>query len=347
MSEEAYREIVRAAPATRAELFRRTALRMGTGVTNIEKDFWVCWTLLTLWHRLPAGAPRLLFKGGTSLSKAYGLINRFSEDIDVTVFRADLGHLGEAADLAALSNNKRKNVLKKIAEDCSRYITTDLLAAVAEALDADTQGQGSVEVDERDLSRQTLLVRYPCAEDHGTAYVEPVVKIESGAKSALEPNRPVAVSPYIADDLENAGLCVPDVTTVSAERTFWDKVGIAHGYRNWHERRGELYQEGHRISRHYYDLHAMCGSEAGEATLADPELGADCIMHTQTFFRRKDFMLETAAPGTFALRPSENMVEGIAKDYDVMKSMVFGEAPAFDDILSSVGRIEDDLNARQ
>ena len=71
----------------RLDLFLGTATRLGTSVQNVEKDFWVCWTLDALFNGLPTGGPRLLFKGGTSLSKGHGLISRFSEDIDITVFR--------------------------------------------------------------------------------------------------------------------------------------------------------------------------------------------------------------------------------------------------------------------
>ena len=107
MSREAFIEIIRADPADRADLFLTTAQRLGTPLINVEKDFWVCWTLNTLYHRLPENGPRLLFKGGTSLSKAYGLINRFSEDIDITVFRDDLGHPSSTEEIVALSNKKR------------------------------------------------------------------------------------------------------------------------------------------------------------------------------------------------------------------------------------------------
>ena len=134
MTTNAFMDVISAEPADRADLFLRTSRRLGAPLINIAKDFWVCWTLNTLYHRLPKSGPRLLFKGGTSLSKAYGLINRFSEDIDVTVFRDDLGHPGSTAEIAALSNKKRKATLDAIAADCSRYITTDLLTAVSDAL---------------------------------------------------------------------------------------------------------------------------------------------------------------------------------------------------------------------
>ena len=318
---------------------------MGAPLVNIEKDFWICWTLNTLYHRRPDGGPGLLFKGGTSLSKAYGLIDRFSEDIDITVFRDDLGHPQTIAEIAALSGKKRKATLDAVAADCSRYITTELRAAVAEALDADTQGTGRVEVDEDDPGNQTLLIHYPRVEASEETYVQAVVKIEAGAKSALDPNRSLTIAPYIDDDFETFDLGVPDVTTIHAERTFWDKVVIVHGLRNWFERRGELRQDGQRISRHYYDLHALFGSDMGRDAVADLDLGADCIAHAKTFFNRPDYDLKTAVSGTFSLRPVGDMTERLARDYDNTRAMIFGDAPDFDDILSSIGEIEDRLNA--
>lgn len=345
MTTDAFLDVIRANPADRTDLFLTTARRLGAPLVNVEKDFWVCWTLNTLYHRFPTGGPRLLFKGGTSLSKAYGLINRFSEDIDVTVFRDDLGHPGSTAEIAALSNKKRKAVLDAIAADCSHYITKKLLPAVSEALEADTGGMGRVEVDDGDLSAQTLLVWYPRVDASETGYVQAAVKIESGAKSALDPNRPVTIAPYIDADLEALDLRVPDVTTIHAERTFWDKIVIAHGLRSWFERRGELRQDGQRISRHYYDLHSLLASDVGELAVEDLPLGMDCIEHARTFFNRPNYNLAAAAPGTFALRPIGDMVDRLARDYEYTEAMIFGDAPDFEDILSSIAEIEDRLNA--
>lgn len=105
MSTEAYAQVIEAPRRDRRDLFLTTALRLGTPLGNVEKDFWVCWTLDVLYHRVPSGGPRLLFKGGTSLSKAYDLIQRFSEDIDVTVFRNDLGQPASMDELEARSGS--------------------------------------------------------------------------------------------------------------------------------------------------------------------------------------------------------------------------------------------------
>ena len=345
MSTAAFTDIIRATSGDRTDLFLTTAQRLGTPLVNIEKDFWICWTLNTLYHRLPGKGPRLLFKGGTSLSKAYGLIERFSEDIDITVFRDDLGHPGSTAEIAEMSNRKRKAALDAIAADCRRYITTGLRVAVAEALDADTQGQGHVEIDGSDPSGQTLLVWYPRVDASETGYVQAAVKIESGEKSALNPNRPRMISPYINDDIGTLDPGVPDVTTIHAERTFWDRIVISHSLRSWFDRRGELRQDGQRISRHDYDLHSLLGSGVGASAIADRTLGTDCVGHARTFFNRPDFDLATASPGTFSLRPVGDMIGRLVRDYDSTRAMVFGDAPDFEDILSSIEQIENSLNA--
>lgn len=344
MSTADFQKIIAASVADRADLFLTTANRLGAPLINIEKDFWVCWTLNALYHRLPAGGPRLLFKGGTSLSKAYGLIDRFSEDIDVTVFRDDLGHGATPEALAALSGKKRKAAIEAIQSDCQTYITGPLLTQLSQLIAEDTSGEGRIEIDPDDGTGQTLLVWYPRVDGPDTGYVQAAVKIESGAKSALDPNSPQLIRPYISDDLDGIDLDVPGVRTIDAERTFWDKVVILHGLRNWFDVRGELKKDGQRISRHYYDLHRMLKTETGKAAVADLELGADCVAHAKTFFSRPDFNLSTAEPGTFALAPPADMAARLLGDYKNTEAMIFGEAPSFDAILASIGSLEDQLN---
>src|ERR1019366_1887706 len=132
----AYQNIIAANADDQRGLFLAAANRVGTTVQNIEKDFWVCWTLDVLFRRLKEGGPRLLFKGGTSLSKAYGLIARFSEDIDVTVFREDIGEAATVEELELLSRKQRERRLDAIKVACQRYIEQSLrleLQALAQA----------------------------------------------------------------------------------------------------------------------------------------------------------------------------------------------------------------------
>ncbi|QEX23282.1 hypothetical protein FRZ61_32180 [Hypericibacter adhaerens] len=345
MTAEAYAAVIRAPARDRLDLFLSTANRLGAPIGNIEKDFWVCWTLDALYHRLPADRPRLLFKGGTSLSKAYGLINRFSEDIDVTVFRDDLEQAATAEELEALSGKKRRARLDAIRDACRAFVTGPLRESLAGLLAEATGGAGRVEIDQADPEGQTLLLWYPEVEPRDDGYVRPAVRIESGAKSALDPNRPVLIKPYIADETPDLDLSVPNVTTIEPGRTFWDKVVIAHGLRRWYERRGVLRQEGQRISRHYYDLHQLLASQAGKDALSDLELARDCVRHARMFFDRPDFDLASAQPGTFAIAPVEGMIDALRRDYANTAAMIFGEPPSFDLILDSMQQLHAAANA--
>ena len=234
-----------------------------------------------LYREQPAGGPRLLFKGGTSLSK-----------------------------------KKRRAGLDAIRGACRAYIAGPLREFLSARLN-DATGGGHIEIDDADPDGQTLLVRYPEVEPRDGAYVQPAVRIEAGAKSALDPYRPVTIQPYIAEDTLGLDPTTAEVTTIDATRTFWDKVVIAHGLRRWHDRRGFLRQEGQRVSRHYYDLHRLLSSDVGEAALADRNLGADCVRHVQMFFDRPDYDLASAVPGTFAITPTAAMVSALDNDYAV------------------------------
>lgn len=345
----AYDAVLAAGTDTMRGAFDTTAARLGTTSQNIEKDFWVCWTLDALFHGLPNAGPRLLFKGGTSLSKGFGLISRFSEDIDVTVFRDDLGAGATIAELEAMSGKKRKARLDAIRDACCDYINGPmrqvLTKILSERLAAAGLGQKDrrVEPDDADPDGQTLLIWYP-ATTPDSDYVRAAIKIESGAKSALDPNAAVPIKPYVDDDLPTLDLTVPEVRTVDPERTFWDKVVILHGLRRWFDKRDELKGGGQRVSRHYYDLHRLASTPVGAAALADAALGADCVAHARMFFNRPDFDLGNATPGTYALVPHDSMIDQLRSDYRAMTGMIFGDAPALEDVLASVAAVEQQLN---
>lgn len=342
-----FRRIINASSSDRRDLFLETAQRLGTPLQNVEKDFWVCWTLDALYNGLRAGGPRLLFKGGTSLSKAYGLIRRFSEDIDVTVFRDDLNQPASVDELEGLTGKKRKARLAAIRDACQTYVAGPLRDSLAillsEALATSDRKDGRVDTDQDDPDGQTLLVWYPSiAATEG--YVRPAVRIESGAKSALDPHRETTIKPYVAEDLPDLDLAVTGVTTIEPARTFWDKAVIAHGLRRRYERRGELRQEGHRISRHFYDLHCLAHSETGPAALRDGKLRADCVRHARMFFNRPDFDLASATPGSFALMPTPGMLDALRRDYQSMAAMIFGPVPAFDEVMTTIEDLDRRIN---
>lgn len=342
-----FNTVIQANDEDRRDLFLTSAARMGTPVENVEKDFWVCWALDALFNGLPEGSPRLLFKGGTSLSKAFGLISRFSEDIDITVFRADIGEPAEAADLEALSGKKRRARLDRILAASQHYIADQMAPCLREIAAAVIPADRfRVDLDPDDQDRQTLLVWYPevtvAAED---GYIRSAIKIEAGAKSALDPHEAAAVKPYIADDLPDLDLSVQNVTTVRPERTFWDKIIILHGLCQWYDRRGELRHGGQRVSRHYYDVVQLLKHPDASKWLNDYALAKDCALHASLFFGGADLGLDRASHGTFALTPADGMYDALVRDYAAMGGMIFGNLPLIDDVLEVVRDVEGRLNA--
>lgn len=346
----AYQKIIAASDDDRRGLFVTAAARVGTTVQNIEKDFWACWTLDALYHRLKAGGPHLLFKGGTSLSKGYSLISRFSEDIDVTVFRSDIGEATTVEELEALSRRRRNERLDAIKAACQAYIDdklrVELDALAKETMEAAGKNPATLNVvlDQDDPDRQSLLIHYPSAVEK-SAYVAPLIRVESGAKSAVDPNEEKSIIPYLAPDLpEGKALAVARVTTIQPKRTFLDKILILHGLAFYFEAKGILRGNG-RMSRHYYDVHRLIGAPVGQEGCRDSALIEDCVRHAKMFFYRSNTGLDQAKRGSFRLRPPDKMLAPLRTDYDAMATMIFGQVPTFEAVLQSVARAEGLLNA--
>lgn len=178
-----YRRIIAASLADRRDLFLMASNRLGVPIQNIEKDFWVCWVLDLLFNERHKNEPRLLFKGGTSLSKAYSLISRFSEDLDITVFREDLGEHITPAALEELSGKQQRIQLEKIKQACQSYIQGDLKKRLNQKMESVFHEMSvpftepPVIIDLDDPSQQTLLIRYPSVNNDTHNYIKPMVKI--------------------------------------------------------------------------------------------------------------------------------------------------------------------------
>jgi len=201
-----------------------------------------------------------------------------------------------------------------------------------------------VESDPADPDGQSLLLWYPTTTGGGNEYIRRAIKIESGAKSALDPHAPVVIKPYIAYDLPNLDLAVGNVTTVDPSRTFWDKIVILHGLRRWWDRRGELKGGGQRVSRHYYDVYRLLAAEIGTKASADMDMAEDCVRHARMFFNRPDLDLTSAIPGSFALTPHDGMLTDLRRDYQAMSGMVFGQIPSVDEVVAAIAELEQRLN---
>ena len=203
---------------------------MGLQAVSVEKDFWVCWTLGELFS-LPGIGEHLTFKGGTSLSKAWKLIERFSEDIDIVVDKEALGFAGDAAPDKASSHKQRKVRLLSLMEASRAWVQGTLQPALAARIESTLGPMGWIlEVDPDMSDGQCLLFHYPSVFSPETAgYVRPVVKIELGARSDDWPHETRAIQPYVMEQfpaLDTDATCL--VRVLAVERTFWEKACLLH-----------------------------------------------------------------------------------------------------------------------
>jgi len=334
----------------RAALFRETGAGRGVANTIIEKDFWVCWTLKRLFELQSEDAPTLVFKGGTSLSKAFGAIRRFSEDIDLSFDRADLGYSGNRdPEKEGISKKQASKLIEDLVRDVEKHIAERLLpalsAAIAGHLGQAAGGGWALEIDESD--RQVVNFHYPTAlpetEYEGMAYITPRVKLELGARGDPWPTVRKIIRAYAADDYPDF-FEDPDctVTVLSARRTFWEKVTALHA-------------EAHRpadsptpqyFARHYYDVAMLLDIEDGKAAAADFELLVQVAKHKAVFFRSGWASYDTARPGTLRIMPAQARAKDLRADYRDMARMMFDDQPLpFEEILARIERLQESINA--
>jgi hypothetical protein len=344
-------DVARMEPRDRGDLFREAAaLRGDASAGVIEKDFWVCWTLKQVFALGPTPA-RLIFKGGTSLSKVYGVIERFSEDIDLSLNREDLGFVGDRDPYRGASGKKQQQLVEEVVARCREAIRDELLPGLHASFESvlgpgDTATPWSLSPDEEDP--QKLFFTYPAGIEAGdpaesNPYVRRVVLLELGARSDHWPDEERPVRPYAAEvlpQLFKEPECL--VRTMSAERTFWEKVTLLHAEAHRPPER----PAGDRLSRHYYDVAKLYRSGIGPKALADRELLEKVVAHKKLFFRSGWANYETAAPGTMRLVPPEGRQASLEADYRAMQeNMIFGESYPFEELLAILGEIQAAINA--
>ena len=328
------------------DVFGAAASRLDTLPSYVEKDFWVCLVLESLYNRLPEGHPRLLFKGGTSLSKAFGLIRRFSEDIDLVVYRGDLGFVGIGDPTVAgnLSNSQRNALFEELRVACSSYILGDLATELSKLMSQVVEGC-RVDSDEDDVDRQTLLIEYPTQYlSIGGAYVAPRVKVEAGARSALDPILDCAFTPIVADELPSWSLDVSNIRVIAPERTYWEKLLILHGLHCGYRDEQRLPTDKDRISRHYYDVAMITATESGKSALSNMALLDAVRDHNLIAFRQAWRRFEQAVPGSLRLVPQDELRTAIQGDYEAMEGMILGEAPGFEWVMEQIEYAEAAVN---
>jgi len=329
----------------RAPYFQEVANRRGLTRLIVEKDFWVCFSLRLLFS-IPTLTDKFVFKGGTSLSKVFGIIKRFSEDIDLSVDPDWLGFGGENRPDAAKSRSQFEKRWKKLNDACATGVDQEVRPALEQAIqDAlgpmwDGATYLAFKLDEQTHS-PVLTFRYPTTEPDRPGYVHPQVKLELGFLTDQRPIGDHTVTPWVAEEfpaLFAAPAC--RVVALEIERTFWEKATILHI--EYHRPAGKPMRS--RLSRDCYDVCCMAAHPAGQRAMEDVDLLARVVRYKRTYFQSAWANYDDAKPGSLRLVPADSRLADLKADYQQMQEMFTEPPPPFDEILRKLRNIEDILN---
>lgn len=333
-------DFARVEPAERQPYFEETAARLNSTTAAVEKDFWICWTLKHLFTM--EAIPELRFKGGTSLSKVFGLIDRFSEDIDISIDRAALGFSGER-DLAnpLLSNTKRKVLDQELRAAIVGKVNSEILVKLHDRFRPILGKRGWELAPSRDENEEmTLLFRYPNASEY-SEYLRPQIKIEFG-RGDQQPSENSAVTPLVTEVFPEIFREKSAATVVlGAQRTFWEKVTLLHAQNH----RPDPAKLKPRMARHWSDVAVMSTSERFEDEKLSSDLLSQVVRFKQIYFPANWAHYETAAPGTLRIVPNETLQDILLKDYQRMTEMFPTKPLSFDEIVVKLQILERRINA--
>ena len=320
------------------------ALRLNMPAFMVEKDFWVCWLLARIFATPVLGA-ECVFKGGTSLSKVFGAIQRFSEDVDLSISPATLGWQESDLD-GAPSVSMRQKRMKKVEADCAVAVRErfqpELEATIAAILGQRETGNGWLVFEMDTVSHSpVLLFHYPAVMAPGE-YIAPLVKIEFGSLTDQRPTGRHRIAAFIEQAAPGVfGDTAADVVALELERTFWEKATILHA--EYHRPAEKPIPP--RFARHYADFAGLWRHPAGKEAARRFDLLERVRLHKSRFFSSSWAHYDTAIPGTLRLVPPELRNSELRRDYSRMEPMFLTFPLSFDDVLQTLCEAEAHVNA--
>lgn len=320
--------IVNLTQQERNELFSETAYLMNTTNAIVEKDFWVVWVLSKIFahDRLKK---ILKFKGGTSLSKVYNLIGRFSEDIDLIL---DWREVIKETPYKE-TKNKQDRFNKATNESSKEYIQNELLPLVKKILTPIC----SCSIDT--INNDAINIKYPSAFDD--EYLRAEILLEIGSLASWTPSDIFEISSYASDKFpqlfRNRYI---KVSTILAKRTFWEKATILHQESN----RDKSKKMPIRYSRHYYDLAMMTKSTVKDEALKDIKLLNEVVEFKKRFYLNNWADYDSAKVGSLKLLPAQYRYSELEKDYKNMQNMIFDKNLTFEEIIDTLKELEKEIN---
>lgn len=321
--------------AERAAILQAVAAKTGRSAQVLEKDVWVCEVLAALFG---LGYPkRMAFKGGTSLSKVYKVIRRFSEDIDVSIDYRDMG-----IEPDPLTTDTTKSQIRRVAARLKDALAVEIRSVIGPALASVLAGRHADVRIKYDSDAETIEVLYPSALNSASGYLLEHVLLEFGGRNLTDPNQEHEITPDVAGAVPGLELPKATVTVLSAQRTYWEKVTLIHEKIS----RGKIQSDPSRLSRHWYDLSQLASCEAGVVALNDGQLLADVVKLKTTFFNAADANYEGCLAGQLRLVPDGSDLVALADDYAAMQAagMFDSEPPTFDAVIEALRTLEARIN---
>ncbi|MFG0231150.1 nucleotidyl transferase AbiEii/AbiGii toxin family protein [Achromobacter sp. 413638] len=326
--------------ADQSEALEVAAGRSGRPAHLLEKDIWVVWALSAIYES-PLG-DSLTFKGGTSLSKVYKVIDRFSEDIDLTYdIRELVPDLLRDGNPIPASASQEKKITSAVRSRLPQWIEQTVQPVIEQALMASGL-QAALSLAGKDNDK--LIIVYP-ATKKGTGYAAAAIQLEFGARATGEPHQRHHVACDIAPLIDGVTFPTAQPLVMAAERTFWEKATAAHVYCLQGRLRGDRY------SRHWYDLAALAKTTHFASAASDHELARQVAEHKSMFFAEKDFDggkvdYFQATSGDLRLIPQGPSLHALAKDYAAMleDGLLAFEQPTFETVMASCAAIQDEIN---
>ncbi len=306
-------------------VFQEVAKEKNIPVFAVEKDWWVTQTLATIFEL--EIAKYLLFKGGTSLSKAWGIINRFSEDIDLALDKSLLGF-----EKGLIS----KSQIKKLREKSFQYITTDFYELLKQAFEQ--KGFTDLKFDfenlgDGDQDPVSILMYYPTVVEYSN-YIQPRVKIELGSRSLKEPFSFRNIQSFVGEMFSDKPFAdkVINIPCVNPERTYLEKLFLLH--EEFQRPQEKIRVE--RLSRHLYDIVKIYQTEYSAKAL-DKDLITSIIRHRERFNGMQGVNYESLFSPTLNPIPPSHLLRKWQVDYTTMQTnMIAEESMNFDEIIAIV-----------
>ena len=316
-------------------IITNTAARKGMNAAIVEKDLWVCITLDYLFHH-SKWKDQLAFKGGTCLSKVYHLIERFSEDIDLILDWRVLGY-SSREPWESRSNTKQLKFNEESRDRLFAFLKEEFLPEFKNGLSQMLGINCNVYIESSDLG--TVVFAYP--HSFADNSILSVIRLEIGVLASWIPLNKVKIKTFIAEEYPNIVSNTDiELLATTPERTFWEKATILHQ----EAFRPEDSLVPARYARHYYDIYCMCINGVKDSAIKSPKLLEDVALFKMKFYPRGWARYDLAKFGTLKLLPAEHSVTRLRKDYNDMKSMIYGDYPSFDEILEVIEQLEKEIN---